>query len=62
MAEVEWHLGEFARSVLVPLSDRVELLIEVGVHELVAPVPVRSTLVPIPLGHLRVVEVHENHI
>ena len=62
VAEVEWHLGEFARSVLVPLSDRVELLIEVGVHELVAPVPVRSTLVPIPLGHLRVVEVHENHI
>ena len=60
VAEVERHLSQLAvRLVVVVLPERVQLLVEVAVDNLVAKVPVRlhNALVLDPLGGGRMIEI-----
>ena len=62
MAEVEWHLSVLSWLVVVELSQRVDLLVEVRVDHLVSKVVVGSALVPEVLWGGRRVEIVSCHI
>ena len=62
MAKVEWHLSVLSWLVIVELSKRVDLLVEVRVDHLVSKIVVGSALVPEILRGGRRVEIVSCHI
>jgi len=59
-AKVEGHLSVLVGGVLVALTDRIQLLVQVGVNNLVTKIIVR--LLPVVLGNIRRVEIDSSHI
>ncbi len=53
VAKVEWHLSVLSVDNVVILSQRIQLFVEVRMHELVTPVVVGLTLMPVVLRECR---------
>ena len=62
VTEVKGHLGVLSRLVVIQLSQRVNLLIEVRMNHLVAEIVVGSALMPEVLRCSRSVEIMGCHI
>lgn len=62
MTEIEWSLGNISWNILVVLSKRINLLIEIAVNNLVTPVIVRLTTVHKVLWHVRVIKVEGHYL
>jgi len=60
VTEVEWHLSVLSMDNVVILSQRIQLFIEVRMHELVTPVVVGLTLMPVVLRQCRRVKVEDH--
>ena len=58
--QVEGHLSVLVGAVLIALADGIQLLVQVGVNNLVTKIVVR--LLPVVLGNIRRVEVDSGHI